>query len=175
MDSKQGIPAQAEKSGETRRSFYVGAIYGMGALISAALAVPALLYLLIPPKMRRQSDWVEAGDLTQVPAGTPVEMTYRRMRVDGWKVTSEQDTVWVVKSAQNQVTAFSPACTHLGCAYHWDDSRKEFICPCHNSIFAIDGKVLGGPAPRPLDRYETRIQGNTLLLGALRPSTEPGA
>lgn len=175
MDSMQGTQPPSESPVQTRRSFYVAAIYGMGTLISAALAIPALLYLLIPPKMRRQSDWVKAGDLSQAPVGTPVEMTYRRMRVDGWKVTSEQDTVWVVKSAQNQVTAFSPACTHLGCAYHWDDGRKEFVCPCHNSIFAIDGKVLGGPAPRPLDRYETRIQGNTLLLGALHTSPEQGA
>jgi len=28
--------------------------------------------------------------------------------------------------------------------------------PCHNSLFSIDGRVLAGPAPRPLDRYETK-------------------
>jgi menaquinol-cytochrome c reductase iron-sulfur subunit len=162
-------------AGETRRTFYVAAIYGIWGLISAALAVPALIYLLVPPKMRKQSDWIEAGDLSQVPAGTPVEMTFRRMRVDGWKVSSEQDTAWVLKTANNQVIAYGPQCTHLGCAYHWDSAKNEFVCPCHNSLFSIDGQVLGGPAPRPLDRYETKIQGNKLLLGRLHVSPEKSA
>jgi len=162
-------------AGETRRTFYVAAIYGIWGLISAALAVPALIYLLVPPKLRKQSDWIDAGDLSQVPTGTPVEMTFRRMRVDGWKVYAEQDTAWVLKTASNQVIAYGPQCTHLGCAYHWDTAKNEFVCPCHNSLFAIDGKVLGGPAPRPLDRYETRIQGNKLLLGKLQVSAEKSA
>lgn len=161
----------------TRRSFYVAAIYGIWGLITAALGLPALIYLLVPARMRKQSEWVEVGDVTQIPAGAPVEMTFRRMRVDGWKVVSEKNTAWVVKSAsnQNQVVAFGPQCTHLGCAYHWDDGKSEFICPCHNSVFSIDGQVRSGPAPRPLDRYETKVQGRTLLLGSLRTPTEHNA
>ena len=159
----------------TRRSFHVAAIYGLMSLITAALGLPALLYLLVPAKIRRQNDWVEAGDITQVPHGTPVEMTFRRLRVDGWKVSSQQDTVWVVKTAQNQITAFSPTCTHLGCPYHWDEGKKEFVCPCHDSLFAADGRVIGGPAPRPLDRYATKLEGNKLLLGPIERSQEASA
>ena len=162
-------------AGETRRTFYVAAIYGIWGVISAALAIPALIYLLVPPKLRQQSAWVDAGDLSQVPTGTPVEMTFRRMRVDGWKVSSEQDTAWVLKTSSDQVIAYGPQCTHLGCAYHWDTAKNEFVCPCHNSLFSIDGRVLGGPAPRPLDRYETRIEGNKLLLGRLQISPEKSA
>ena len=102
-------------------------------------------------------------------------MTFRRNRVDGWKVVSEKDTAWVLKAANNQVTAYGPQCTHLGCAYHWDTGKNEFVCPCHNSIFSIDGRVLGGPAPRPLDRYETKVEGGKLLLGRLQPSPEKSA
>jgi len=94
-------------------------------------------------------------------------MTFRRNRVDGWKVTSEKATAWVVKQAGNSIVAFGPQCTHLGCAYHWDEGKNEFICPCHNSLFSIDGKVMGGPARRPLDRYETRVDGRKLLVGRL--------
>jgi menaquinol-cytochrome c reductase iron-sulfur subunit len=95
-------------------------------------------------------------------------MAFRRNRVDGWKVISEKSTAWVVKGANNQITAFGPQCTHLGCAYHWDDAKDQFLCPCHNSIFSVDGKVVSGPAPRPLDRYETKLNGNKLLLGNLQ-------
>ena len=45
-------------------------------------------------------------------------------------------------------------------------SRNQFVCPCHESLFAIDGKVMGGPAARPLDRYVTRVEDNKLLIGA---------
>jgi Rieske Fe-S protein len=34
----------------------------------------------------------------------------------------------------------------------------------------MDGKVVSGPAPRPLDRFDVRIQGKKLLLGRLRRS-----
>lgn len=175
MDHVESTDSHHPAAGETRRSFYVAAIYGIWGLITAALAAPALIYLLVPPRMRRQSEWVDAGDLSQVPTGSPVEVTYRRNRVDGWKVSSEKGTAWVLKTASNQVVAYGPECTHLGCAYHWDTGKNEFVCPCHNSIFAMDGRVLGGPAPRPLDRYETKIQGNKLLLGRLQASPEKSA
>ena len=156
--------------GTTRRRFYVGAIYGIWAVISAALGLPALIYLFLPPKVRKQSEWVEAGDVARIAPNSPVELTFRRNRVDGWKVSSEKSTAWVVKQADNSVVAFGPQCTHLGCAYHWEEGKNEFLCPCHSSLFAIDGKVLSGPAPRPLDRYDVKIEKGKLLLGALRKS-----
>jgi menaquinol-cytochrome c reductase iron-sulfur subunit len=161
--------------GTTRRDFYVAAIYGMWAAIGAALGIPSLIYLFFPPKIRQEERWVEAGEVNQLATDSPVELAYRRNRVDGWKVLSEKSTAWVVKRADNSVVAYGPQCTHLGCAYHWDESKGDFLCPCHNSLFSIDGKVIAGPAPRPLDRYATRIEGNKLLLGELRQSPETPA
>jgi menaquinol-cytochrome c reductase iron-sulfur subunit len=140
----------------------------------AALGLPAIAYLFLPPKAKQENNWVEIGDITKLPANDPVELTFRRTRVDGWKITSEKSTTWVVKHSDNQVVAFGPACTHLGCAYHWEEGKNEFLCPCHASLFAVDGKVVSGPAPRPLDRFETRIEGTRLLVGPLRQS-EPTA
>jgi menaquinol-cytochrome c reductase iron-sulfur subunit len=167
------VPA-SEGEGEvtSRRNFYVVAIYGLWAAISAALGLPALIYLLFPPKAQKPDEWIEIGDVGRLAPNSPVELTYRRTRVDGWKVTSEKSTTWVVKTADDKVTAFGPQCTHLGCAYHWDDGKDQFLCPCHTSLFSIDGKVLGGPAPRPLDRYETKVSGGKLLLGKLREPAE---
>ncbi|HOV73249.1 MAG TPA: ubiquinol-cytochrome c reductase iron-sulfur subunit [Candidatus Hydrogenedentes bacterium] len=46
------------------------------------------------------------------------------------------------------VAALSLVCTHLGCIVA--ESPDGFKCPCHGSQFSHDGKVVGGPAPRPL-------------------------
>jgi menaquinol-cytochrome c reductase iron-sulfur subunit len=156
----------------TRRRFYLTFIYGLWAAISAALAAPALLYLFLPPKTRAESDWVEAGDVTTLQPKTPVEWVFRKNRVDGWKVSSEKQTAWVVKLSDQQIVAFGPQCTHLGCAYHWEERSSEFLCPCHSSAFSADGKVISGPAPRPLDRFDTKIDNGKLLLGALHESQD---
>ena len=82
--------------------------------------------------------------------------------------SSAEEHAWVVKLPDNNVVAYAPQCTHLGCAYHWDQRRTHFVCPCHNSVFSLDGKVQEGPAPRPLDRYQTKVEGTKLLLGPVQ-------
>ena len=168
----QRLPVAGSKPPLSRRNFAVVTIHGIWATMVAALAVPAGLYLLIPAKFRRKNDWVEAGDISQLTPQAPLEMAYRRNRIDGWRVTSEKSTAWVVKLDEKNVVAYAPQCTHLGCAYHWDQNRTEFVCPCHNSVFSIDGKVKEGPAPRPLDRYAVKVENNKLLLGPVQSSSQ---
>lgn len=163
----------AEPRGSTRRAFHLAVVYILGALVGLAMAIPTILYLLVPPKSRKQSGFIDAGDVSQLTPGVPVEMSFEESRLDGWKLTTEKKIAWVVKEPNtNQVVAFGPQCTHLGCAYHWEMAQGKFVCPCHSSIFTIDGKVVDGPAPRPLDRYVTKIENNRLQIGELRPSTQ---
>ncbi len=150
----------------TRRTFYSAVIAGLGGLITAALAAPAAAYLLIRPKSQKQSDFVPAADLAQLTVGKPEEVVFRRTRVDGWRALNEKSTAWVVRKDEQNVVAFAPQCTHLGCAYHWDDKANNFLCPCHTSTFSMDGKVLSGPAPRPLDRFVTKIDQGKILIGS---------
>lgn len=56
--------------------------------------------------------------------------------------------------------AFSGKCPHLGCAYKWRKHKvlgQVFLCPCHLSIYDASGKVLDGPAPRPLDMLPIQV------------------
>jgi menaquinol-cytochrome c reductase iron-sulfur subunit len=160
----------AELAEPTRRRFYVTFVYGLWAVITGMLSIPALVYLFFPPKAKKSAEWVDVADLSTIRPDSPEEIIFRRSRVDGWKIMSEKATAWVVKTADNKVIAFAPQCTHLGCAYHWDAANKNFLCPCHTSTFAMDGHVLGGPAPRPLDRYAVKIDGNKLQIGPLQRS-----
>jgi menaquinol-cytochrome c reductase iron-sulfur subunit len=142
--------------------------------MAAVVAAPAAAYLFLKPKSSTGDDLVEVADLADLPVGTPQEVVYYRTRIDGWKRSREKATAWVVKTDEEKAIAFSPTCPHLGCIYHWEGERSDaqgqqsqaFVCPCHASSFSAQGTVLGGPAPRPLDRYVTRIEGRKLLVGS---------
>jgi menaquinol-cytochrome c reductase iron-sulfur subunit len=151
--------------GLDRRIFHLSVIYGLWSIITGALTLPAAIYLLFPPRARKKTDFVEVGDIAQMKINDPEEVVFRRTRVDGWKITSEKTTAWVVKTSEKEAVAFSPQCTHLGCAYHWDERNNEFLCPCHTSTFGLDGRVLTGPAPRALDRMQIKLQGTKLFVG----------
>ena len=101
MDNVQPLPTEPAEN-PTRRRFQIGAIYGMMAAISAALGLPALAYLLVPGTVRKKEDWIDVGDVTRLSPGVPVELTFRRNRVDGWKVISEKSTAWVIKTGDNE-------------------------------------------------------------------------
>ena len=152
-----------DQQNHTRRNFYVRAINLLGAVITAALALPAAAYLLIKPNSQDSGEFIEVADLSQLVPGKPEEVVYRRTRVDGWKRMEEKTTTWVVKTGDKTV-AFAPSCTHLGCAYHWNDEIQSFLCPCHSSVFALDGTVVSGPAARPLDRYVSKTVAGRLLI-----------
>ncbi len=154
-------------NGIGRRGFFGRATQALGALIGGGLGIPALIYLLKAPKSVSPGGWVDAMDLNLLKLRSPEEVTFRRLRKDGWKLITEKSTAWVVKLSDSEVVAYSPQCTHLGCAYRWEEDKGEFICPCHTTNFSIDGNVMGGPAPRPLDRFPVKTQGTRLLIGTI--------
>ena len=68
-------------------------------------------------------------------------------------------SVWVNRKEVPYI-AFSGKCPHLGCGYKWRQHKilgQVFLCPCHLSIYDASGKVLDGPAPRPLDALPIKI------------------
>jgi len=72
------------------------------------------------------------------------------------------DVVWVNK-ANKPYIGYSGKCPHLGCAYKWRRTKNfpdgVFLCPCHLSFYDASGKVLDGPAPRPLDVLPMDVNG----------------
>lgn len=158
--------------GSNRRSFLERALYGLWTALVAGIVLPAVAYIGSKPKRSSQSQWVDAGDVSLLPVNQPKELTFIRTIRDGWKVRAEKTTAWVLRRPDGSIVAFAPQCTHLGCAYHWNRERNQFICPCHNSVFAPDGRVLEGPAPRPLDSLQVKVEGTRLWLGQLIRSGE---
>lgn len=70
---------------------------------------------------------------------------------------------WLVLGSSGDVVAFDPHCTHARCLYDWTAADERFACRCHRGFFSVDGAVLGGPPPRPLDRLATRPAGGDAI------------
>jgi len=71
--------------------------------------------------------------------------------------------VAVIKS-DKEITAVSLVCTHLGCSVNV--TTKNMACPCHGSVFDLQGKVLKGPADRPLHQLDVEDQGEDVVVKA---------
>ena len=53
--------------------------------------------------------------------------------------------------------AVDRACTHQGCDLYHDGGR--FLCPCHGASFGLDGAVISGPTPIPVNAYRAALRG----------------
>ncbi|MGW4564402.1 FAD-dependent oxidoreductase [Streptomyces sp. NPDC004561] len=70
---------------------------------------------------------------------------------DGALVRSGLERVAVHRDDAGDLHAVSARCTHLGCLVSFNRAERAWECPCHGSRFDVDGKVLQGPAVRPLE------------------------
>ncbi|MEB3232686.1 MAG: ubiquinol-cytochrome c reductase iron-sulfur subunit [Leptolyngbyaceae bacterium] len=57
----------------------------------------------------------------------------------------------------NALLALTSNCNHRDCTVDWNADNQEFVCPCHQSRFGLDGSILAGPATEPLRVLEARV------------------
>ena len=69
--------------------------------------------------------------------------------------------------------AISTTCTHLGCTVAWKSEQKRFACPCHGSQFDDQGRVVHGPARRPLGLLTVVVKQNQVRLVTRAPAIDP--
>ncbi len=91
--------------------------------------------------LAQYTDWLRGGD---------VESADQIARGEGALLRDGGRLLAVYRGDDGGLQAVSAACTHLGCAVHWNAGEKSWDCPCHGSRFAPDGEVLHGPAKRAL-------------------------
>ena len=65
---------------------------------------------------------------------------------------------YLARLADGGFLALSLKCTHLGCSVSWDETNSKFVCPCHSSMFEINGNVISPPAPNALDTFPVIIE-----------------
>jgi menaquinol-cytochrome c reductase iron-sulfur subunit len=148
----------------SRRKFLTTIVAGSGAIMAAAIATPLVGYFLSPIWKQQQTRTIPIAQASSIPMGVPTFVRFEQRVPDAWVTTTESEGVWIVTKDGQNFTVFDPHCTHLRCPFYWDDTQKMFACPCHGGKFSIDGTVLGGPPPRPLDRWEATVQGGEIVV-----------
>ncbi len=151
----------------SRRKFVAWVTGGIGAIMSAVVGLPAIAYL-IGPSLRKQETggWQPLGPLSQVQASTePVSFTLSHVIEAGWRRTVKKETIYVQQLPDGELLAHSNICTHLSCIAHWQAEEQRFFCPCHDGVYDRMGNVVSGPPPRPLDRYQVKVEDGQIWVG----------
>jgi Rieske Fe-S protein len=152
----------------SRRNFFKAATVGIGAAITFLLGFPLIDSVVNKGKIivnKTYSMLLPVKNIPNsfVPVKKPSKFNFTKTDWDAYIKTDKQEDVWVVKKPDEKLTAFSPICPHLGCRYNWNQEEELFICPCHNSVYTIDGTVVSGPAPRGLDTMPTEVKSDDML------------
>ena len=175
------MSTQTQSTREPTRRAFLG--WWLGTLLAATIATvigPVGVYLFPPRDPRLMKETIRVALDTALanlkegavsrfdaPAGAAFLMA------DGGENNAPGDPTFggFVTREGGQLRAFAVTCPHLGCSYDFDDAKKHFLCPCHGSEFALDGRVLHGPATSPLSHLtwrpgpgsnEIEINGTTL-------------
>jgi Rieske Fe-S protein len=147
-----------------RRKFFSTVIVGLSGLMGTAVGIPAIAYLIGPALQQKTEEWIQLGTVNKVELGTPTLFKATIERQTGWIKAEEELSAYVLTEDGQNYAAISNVCTHLGCRVRWIAEDKNFYCPCHNGVFDKDGKVVSGPPPRPLDRYESKVENGVLFV-----------
>jgi Rieske Fe-S protein len=70
----------------------------------------------------------------------------------------------LVRDTETSAHAFELKCPHEGCDVNYAPASQKIECPCHDALFDLNGKVVQGPPPRPLETYPAIVDGERILI-----------
>ena len=158
----------ASQTPNDRRDFLTkAAAVAIGGAVVAIPAVAGLCVALDP--LRRKSEIgasVLVANLNSLPEnGEPRKFSVLATKVDAWNRTPNVPVgaVYLQRLPDNKVRALNVVCPHAGCFVDYRAANSNYFCPCHNSSFALDGKVLDpkSPSPRGLDELPVEVRNGT--------------
>jgi menaquinol-cytochrome c reductase iron-sulfur subunit len=173
-DSDRDHPRETPTAGEAtedlsgvgngRRKFLVDATGLLGVLAGAAVVAPLVGAAVGSAFRTKRHHFANVTTVSALPINAPSDVTFSDKTTDAFIRETRLRSVWCLRRSATEVKVYSPICPHLGCRYDWRPGLGRFVCPCHGSEFSLDGRVLAGPAPRPLDTLPTRIREGELFV-----------
>jgi menaquinol-cytochrome c reductase iron-sulfur subunit len=152
----------------TRRRAFTVASQALGGVAGAAVALPAIGFAIAPIFHRGKERWEAVGRVDDFSADTYKQVVFTLVPGIG---EAGKTTAFVRRGTKqlqedpNVYIAISSRCAHVGCPVRFVQASGNFICPCHGGVYDFEGKRIGGPPVRPLDRFQTRIRGGNVEVG----------
>ena len=146
----------------SRRRFAAWGTAVSGALVSLTLGIPIIGYL-VSPLFTRKDPLTERriGYILDLVDNQPARFVVRFPQ-NAWLTTEEDHTVYVVRHG-DQFNVFANTCTHMQCPVRFQAALGQFLCPCHGGLYDLHGRNVGGPPPKPLPRYTSRVDAQGVL------------
>lgn len=95
----------------------------------------------------------------------PISKIKALKEIGGFSIVEVKDkALLLVRNKNDTVKVLDATCTHQGCAVEYNRKVGKVACPCHGSEFSLDGKVLKGPATKPLKLYRSRLSGDRVII-----------
>jgi menaquinol-cytochrome c reductase iron-sulfur subunit len=142
----------------SRRKFLNRLSIGLGVFGAAIVGTPVVAFLLDPLWKHSKPTWRPVGPVNQFTIGQTVEVKMIDPAPLPWAGKIGLTAAWLQRRSESEFVAFSVNCQHLGCPVRWEAKAKLFMCPCHGGVYYENGKVAGGPPPRPLQQYAVRVR-----------------
>lgn len=149
-----------------RRLFLTKISIGMSGLIGLAIAPPVAAALLEPLLDNPPSQWRDVGDLADFTIDDTVLVNFENSSVIAWSGKTGRTGAWLRREDEQNFTAFTLNCSHLGCPVRWEGKAELFLCPCHGGVYYKDGSVAGGPPPHGLIKYPTKVENGRVFVKA---------
>jgi len=152
----------------TRRGAFTLGGQAVGGLAGVALVLPLVGFAVAPILDTPEERWEKVGNVDDFDADVyrPVITTIRSGIGEAGKTTVyvRQGSI-DLEEDPNTFVAVSTRCAHLGCPVRFVRAAGIFSCPCHGGAYDFEGKVIGGPPVRPLDRFQTRVVDGQVEVG----------
>jgi menaquinol-cytochrome c reductase iron-sulfur subunit len=133
----------------SRRDFLKGSALLLGSAVTAAALGEVGCVASTAPTVRVQP----IGQQLQVDTARPELVNVR----DGiqLEVADLFYPILLIKLEADRFVALSTECMHLGCRVK--KLPAVIRCPCHGSVYDLEGNVLNGPTERPLRQYRVHL------------------
>lgn len=70
----------------------------------------------------------------------------------------------LIRVNETEWRAFSAICTHLNCTVQFHEAKHQIWCACHNGLYDLNGQVVSGPPPKPLEEFAVHIRGEEIVI-----------
>ena len=166
--SNDSLPPEAKAAAHSRRTFLFKLSMLLNAAVGTVLAVPLVGYLLSPTDKKKSDDgaWVNLGPTVDFPVGETRLTDFQSPATSFGDGDTAKVACWVRRISVSKFQVFAVNCAHLGCPVRWFAQSKLFMCPCHGGAYYQDGTRAAGPPERGLFEYQTKLDGDALLIHA---------